>query len=151
MNYIKEAEQRLKYYGDLYKSIEHMNREISRLIYQAGPKSNSKSIVDITKIPDSAKDETYNILFKIQTLVNSKTKTEKELEKIDSVLRDISQDEGCEYYGEVLRKWYIERVPKEYIAHDIGYSSRRSIYTVRAKAIRKFAVRLFGLNALKII
>ncbi len=152
MNYIKEAEQYLKYYADLHKSIENMDKEIARLIYRSVPKGSTSSVLDLTGIRgNNNQDDAYNTLFKIQNLIKSKANTEEELEKIDKILEDISQEKDCEYYGQVLRKWYIERIPKEDIAREIGYSSKRSVYSLRSKAIRKFAIRLFGLEALKIV
>jgi hypothetical protein len=47
--------------------------------------------------------------------------------------------------------WYIEELPKEKIAEIIGYSSKQSIYDIEAKAIRKFAIMLFGIDVLKAI
>ncbi|MBU5439481.1 hypothetical protein KQI42_15810 [Tissierella sp. MSJ-40] len=152
MNYIKEAENYLKHYGDMYESIENMDKEISRLIRESGPQDITAIQYDITGIPGGCKqDEAINVLFKIQILTENRHNTKKELEKIDKILDEISEEEGCEFYGQVLRKWYIERVPKEDIAESIGYSSRQSIYTLKGKAIRKFSIRLFGLEALKMI
>lgn len=54
-------------------------------------------------------------------------------------------------YGEVLKMWYVDKLPKEEIAEEVKYSSRQSIYDIKNKAIRKFAIRLFGLEALKMV
>lgn len=152
MNYIKEAENYLYHYADLYKSIENMDREISKLVRDSGPKDIKAMQYDADKVQTSCKqDEAFNTLFKIQTLTASRKETKKKLSEIEKLLKELSKDEGCELYGQVLRKWYIERIPKEDIAEQIGYSSRQSIYTLKSKAIRKFAIRLFGLEALKII
>jgi transposase len=43
----------------------------------------------------------------------------------------------------------IDKLPKEDIAEMIGYSSKRSVYDIREKAIRKFAVMMFGIKALQ--
>lgn len=152
MNYIREAEKYLYYYHDLYKSLEQINREIYRLIGKAGPHDiTAVNYEQVKTNPSPGQDETINILFQIQKLLENREKTKQELEKIDELLQEISRDPGCELYGEILRKWYIEKMPKEEIAEKLGYSSRQSIYDLRAKAIRKFAVRLFGIGALEMI
>ena len=96
-------------------------------------------------------DEAYNTLFTIQKLTKSRKETKEKLKEIDSLLECLEEENGCELFGQVLRKWYIEKIPKEDIAREIGYSSRQSIYTLKGKAIRKFAVRLFGLKSLKMM
>lgn len=152
MNYIKEAENYLHYYRELQKSIKTMKRELSRLFEQQEPKTVKATQYDITGIPGMMQqDEAYNVLFKIQKITDSIRTTEKAIKEIDIILDDISIDEGCELYGLVLRMWYINKIPKEEIAEEVSYSSRQSVYDIRNKAIRKFAVRLFGLEALKMI
>jgi hypothetical protein len=60
----------------------------------------------------------------------------------------ISQDSGCERYKDILLMWYVEKIPKEDIANNIGYSHRQSVYEIKNKAIKKFTVALFGIVAL---
>lgn len=155
MNYIKEAENVLWYYNDLYRSIENMNREIAKIVSRQGPSSLNAIQLDVTGIHGSgdADDNTYNLLFKLKTLTENYEKTTLELDEINKILDEISQDEGCERYGEVLRKWYIEKIPKEEIAKHLGYSvtSRTTIYDIRSRAIKKFAVRYHGIEVVKAI
>jgi len=153
VNYIKEAEKYLYYYNELYRSLEHMRRERSRLIGKSCPSSDVVAKFDLTGVRASAHDEAINDLYKIKVLTENIAETEKALAEVDKILEEISKDPGCELYGEVLRKWYIEKIPKEEIAEEIGYSenSRQSIYNIRNAAIRKFAVRLFGIGALKVV
>ncbi|TZE81991.1 hypothetical protein [Calorimonas adulescens] len=146
MNYIKEAENYLYYYADMHRSLERMEHEICKLVSQAGPRGIKSAVLDETGIKAGHQDETMNILFRLQILTENKEETKRELEKIDKILDEISRDPGCELYGLVLRKWYIEQRPKEEIAAEIGYSSRQSIYSLQAKAIRKFAVQFFGIR-----
>ena len=89
------------------------------------------------------------MLFKLKTLSENRERTVAELSKIDQVLKEISQEEGCEHYGQVLKEWYVCRTPKDEIAKAVGYSSKQSIYDIKNRAIRKFAVRHFGLEALR--
>lgn len=153
MNYIKEAENILWYYNDLYRSIENMNREIAKLVSKQGPSALNAIQLEVTGIHGSgdADDNTYNLLFKLKTLSENRAKTIEELEKADKILDEISQESGCELYGQVLKEWYIKRTPKDEIAEQIGYSTRVSVYQIRDRAIKKFAVRHFGLDTLKVI
>jgi DNA-directed RNA polymerase specialized sigma subunit len=77
-----------------------------------------------------------------------KDRTLVEIAKVDSLLNAISQDLGCERYKDILFMWYVEKKPKEYIANEVGYSQRQSVYEIKNKAIKKFAVALFGIVAL---
>ena len=142
LNYIKEAEKHLRYYKDLDRSIVNMDRQIGRLVSKAGPKSLTAIVLDDVKVQSSAHDETINIIYEIQLLTANKAKTQEELDKIDRILDEISQEHGCELYGKVLRKWYIEQKSKEVILEELHYSenSRRSVYNIKNEAIRKFAV-----------
>jgi hypothetical protein len=155
LNYIKEAENVLWYYNDLYRSVENMNREIAKIVSRQGPSSLNAVQLDATGVRGSgdADDNTYNLLFRLKTLTENREKTLAELGEIDSLFEEISQEQGCELYGKVLKKWYIEKVPKEEIAKQIGYSptSRTSIYDLKARAIKKFAVRYHGIEAVKAI
>ena len=153
MNYIKEAENILWYYNDLYRSIENMNREIAKIVSRQSPSALNAISLDPTGCHGSgdADDNTYNLMFKIKTLTDSRESTMVELGKLDELLEDISRDPGCELYGRVLQEWYIKRTPKEEIARNIGYSHKRSIYQIKGRAIKKFAVRNFGLDAMRII
>lgn len=96
--------------------------------------------------------EMINISCELQMYLNIKSETEQEMKDIDEALEDISKDAGCEFYGSVLRKWYIDGIkPKEEIARQLNYSSKTSIYDIRHDAIRKLAVALYGKRALDAI
>lgn len=152
MNYIKEAENVLWYYNDLYRSVENMNREIAKIVGRQGPSALNAIPMDPTGIHGSgdADDNTYNLLYKLKVLSENREKTMTELSQVDRLLDEISQDPGCELYGQVLRGWYIERITKNEIAAQIGYDSR-NVYRIKDRAIKKFAVRQFGLEAMNVI
>lgn len=72
-----------------------------------------------------------------------------EVDRIDKELDSICIEPGCERYKDVLVMWYVEKLDREEIAHEIGYSHRQSAYEIRNKAIKKFAITLFGIEALR--
>lgn len=149
MDYIEEAEKYLRHYQDLYRSLSNMRRERAILMGKAAPRGYKES--DYTQPVVSGgpgQEDAYNLLFKIKVLTENITKTTEKLKEIDEILNGISQEPGCELYGDILNKWYIEKLPREEIAQEANYCER-NIYKIRDKAIQKFAVNLFGLNAVK--
>jgi hypothetical protein len=84
-------------------------------------------------------------------LQRSLAETRQQIAAITAAIDSIGRDVGCEQYPAVLRMWYIERLPKEEIAEKLNYSasSRASIYSLKQAAIKKFAVTIFGVAALK--
>lgn len=153
MNYIKEAENILWYYNDLYRSIENMNREIAKIVSRQSPSTLNAISLEPTGVHGSgdADDNTYNLMFRLKTLTDNREATLLELGKVDQILEEISREPGCELYGKVLREWYIVRTPKEEIASNIGYSHKSTVYRLKDRAIKKFAVRHFGLEVMKVI
>lgn len=150
MDYVKEAEKRLRHYRDLEKSLEQMDRDIARIINRCKPAELNAVAMDITGIRSGKVDEAYNILYKLQTLKESRQETEEEAEEIANLLKDISQEPECNLYGKVLYSWYVKQKPRDEIAKEIGYSVRQT-YNIRDQAIRKFAVRILGIKALEAI
>jgi hypothetical protein len=150
MDYVREAEKVLYHYRDLKFALENLSHQIAKVIGQSAP-ARAKGEMEITGIKYGYRDDAYNSLFKLQVLTENKEKTAAEIEKIDKLLDALEKESDCEYYAQVLREWYIEKTPKEEIAGLINYSpnSRQSIYNIKDKAIRKFAVMYFGLGALK--
>lgn len=150
MNYIKEAENRLTYYRELQRSVDEMTRRIARLVAKAGPEQLRAAVLDDVGVSSGRHDTTLNIILEIQKLQESLLETKKGLFEIDAILDEISHGEGCENYGKLLRMWYMQRASKEIIAEQLCCSIRK-VYYDKDAAIRKFAVRIFGMAALKIV
>jgi hypothetical protein len=109
--------------------------------------------MDLTGVRAPQSHDTLNQIYQLQKWQEMKELTLIEMEKVDDALAVICHDSGCERYKDVLVMWYVAKLDKEDIAREIGYSetSRKSIYEIKSKAIRKFAVALFGVTALKAI
>lgn len=151
MNYIEEAENYLRHYYDLHRSLQNMRRERGKLIGRSAPKGYSeKDYTQPRPSNMSGQDDAYDVLFKIKTLTDNIQKTEGYLEEVNIILDEISVEPGCELFGDILRKWYIEKLPREEIAQESQYCER-NIYKIKDKAIRKFAVNIFGLDAVSIV
>jgi hypothetical protein len=155
LNYIEEAEKYLRNYRHLRGSVETMRRERERLIGKAGPRGEENMAIALDAVGGGKGgggefDEAINLVWRIRELTDNIRETEERLAEIDELLDEISEGEGCECFGIVLRKWYIDKVPKERIGEEIGYQER-NIYYLKAKAIRVFAVRMLGIRALEAI
>lgn len=150
MNYIQEAEKRLRHYRDLINSIEHMNRDIAKIINRSSPSELNAVAMDITGIRCSKTDEAINVLYELQTLKESVEKTNQEITDIDEILKEISREKECHLYGKVLFLWYVKRKDREDIGREIGYSGRH-VNRIKDEAIRKFAVSILGIKALEAI
>lgn len=151
MNCIREAENYLRYYRELQQSINHANRMIGRLKMQTAPGAVSAVNIEVTGIRSSKPVNTLNQLYQLQKWQEMKERTLEEIEKIEEALAGINQAQGCERYRDVLFMWYVERLDKDEIAEKLSYSHRQSAYEVKNKAIKKFAVALFGVVALEAI
>ncbi|PAB61333.1 DUF1492 domain-containing protein [Anaeromicrobium sediminis] len=145
MNYIREAELYLKHYGDLKYSLNHINREITKLKWSGAP-SDAKAIV-IDDMPQGNKvpEDIMDIAYKLKCYIEMKKETEEKLEEVDATLDEMNED--GEQLGDVLRMWYIDRASKEEIAEELSYS-RSNVYYQKDKAIKKFAIRIFGIRGL---
>ncbi|MDF2568681.1 MAG: hypothetical protein K0R55_285 [Sporomusa sp.] len=153
MDCIREAENYLRYYRELTKSVEHADRMIGQLTWQTAPKTLGVVTMDVTGVRVSQSHDTLTQIFQLQKWQEMRELTLIEMAKVEDVLNSICQDPGCERYRDVLVMWYVEKMEKEDIARSIGYSetSRRIVYEMKTDAIRKFSVALFGVTALKAI
>ena len=151
MDYIREAENYLRYYRQLQISLDHASREIARLMH--GPSGIRTAVIDMTGIRAQKPHDTLKQCYQLQQWQAMREQTRFEIERLDEILNSISAEPGCERYKEILLLWYVEKMDKDDIARELGYSpnSKESIYGIKNKAIRKFAVALFGIRALQAI
>lgn len=151
MNYIREAENYLRYYRELQQSILHANRMIAKLTWQGAPRDAGAVNMDVTGIRASKPVNTLNQIYQLQKWQEMRERTQVEIDKVEESLSVVSVDPGCERYRDVLVMWYVDKLDKEAIAEEIGYSqtSRKSVYEIKNRAIKKFAVSLFGVAALE--
>ncbi len=147
MNCIREAEEHLWYYRDMKRSLEHIERKLNKLHWDGKPQELKAVEIDGMPHANRQHDDMINIMYEYKRYLHMKETTELEIKEIDMILDDITKEKGCEHYKDVLKMWYIEKATKYEIALKIGYSER-SVYHHKEKAIKKFAIQLFGLSAL---
>lgn len=150
MNCIREADNYLRYYRELHQSIEHADYMINKLVNQTAPKDMSAVSMDITEIRAGKPCNTLNQMYQLQMWQEMKERTQVEIDKVNFILESISRDPECDKYKDILFMWYVTKDTKEFISYELGYSER-SIYYIKEKAIRKFSVALFGIQALQAI
>lgn len=150
MNYIKEAENYLKYYRNLKKSLDHANYMINNFTWLTAPNSIHAVVNDPSGISARKPVNTVEQLYELVRWQEQKKQTQKEIDHIEEILNDMVKEKGCEKYRRVLEMWYVEKEDKEYIAQELNYCTR-NVFRVKEKALEKFAVTLFGIKALKAI
>jgi hypothetical protein len=150
MDYIREAENYLRYYRELHQSVEHANYMISKLVNQTAPSDMSAVSIDITGIRAGKPCNTLNQLYELQMWQEMKERTLVEIKKIDSVLDTISQEQGCNRYRDFLFMFYVEKRSMFSISEELQYTERH-MWRLKKDIIQKFAIALFGITALKVV
>lgn len=144
MDIIKDAESYLEGYYDLKNSIINITKEIELL------DEDIKSIKNLDYSGMSHRSEVshsddrlVNLLYKKQVKESLLERTKEKVAFIDNILTKLSKEED----GKVLKAYYIDTLRKEELEKAIG-SSERNIYRMKNKALRRFAIQLFGIVAL---
>lgn len=161
MDLIKEAENRIKEYKLLKRSLKNMDAEIIRLKWLGAPKNIKAVRVDSIRTHDS--NDMLSIACAIEYCKEAIALTKIEIQRIDTNLNYISREIGKEDYGELLRLWCIgkqeenpdtgeieyKKVTKEEICEMLRYSaeSRSYFYERKKDALRKFAKAYWGVKA----
>ena len=140
MNYIKEAETYLKDYYDFNKSLENIHIELESIEQELI----SVKSINYDDVPAcgscNSDDRIVNLIFKKQVKEEAYKLTSSKIEHIDIILNEMGED------GVILRRAYIDGDMHFKIYNDLNLSER-TFYSRKAIAIRKFAIRLFGLKA----
>lgn len=144
---IQRAEEYLEYYRELKHSIKRIDRELLKLQYDGLPKLPGATV--ITDMPTSHKHrpDALEVAYRITSLIDCRHETAKVLEEIDDALDFISSKQGQSVYGELLRMWYVDKLTKEEICDKLKYSERW-LYSIKDKALKSFAVALYGTKAI---
>ena len=146
MNYIKEAENYLRHYNSLKESTKHALYMINQIKNRAAPSSKVNADYEITGIHAGSVANTLNDLYELQIWHGVYEDNMSAIEHIDEMLLSLD-DRECM----VLRLWYIQNVHIVDIARELNYTERRSVYNLKNRALKNFAVKMFGLKALKAI
>lgn len=152
MNYIKEAENILINNRKLNDSLKNLNNRKKYLIFKSQPKEIGG--IDYSKLAiqkHNYSDDTLSQICEITQIDEQIKETEAELKIVNDIIEQIkSEDETLEKF---IKLKYIER-PKDnlrVISRELGYSedSNHTIYDIKNKALREFAIRYFGSKVIK--
>jgi len=144
MDIIKDAESYLESYWDLKDSIITIAKEIELLDEDIkSVKSLDYSGMPHGNGPSQPDDRLINLLYKKQVKEKLLEITKDKVTFIDDILLKLSKYED----GKVLRAYYIDGLRKEELEKAIG-SCERNIYRMKNKAVRRFAIHIFGIVAL---
>lgn len=152
MNYIKESEEVLKNHGKLNKALKNLEKRQEKLLYKTQPKEigatdYSRPAIQHTDYSEDA----VNQICELADINKQIQETEEEMKLVKNILEDIKLQDMLLY--DFLKIKYIEK-PKlgmREVAEELGYSpeSNKTIYSIKHKAIKEFAIRYFGARAIK--
>lgn len=152
MNYIKESEEILKNHRKLNNALSNLNCRKRRLILKGVPKDIAG--IDYSRPAIQHMDyaeSTINEIVELMEINKQIEETQNEMQLVDDILEVIKkEDQELEKF---LKLKYITKYKKSMseIANEMGYSreSRKTIYNIKDRALKEFAIRYFGVIALK--
>lgn len=146
MDYVKEAENYLRHYASLKKSVEHAQYMIERLTYKSRPRKVGAVQNDVTGVAAQCPGNTLQEMYELQKWKAVCEDSAGEIAHIEELLEGLDERER-----RILRLWYVKRMDKYDIAAELGYENRESVYPLKTKALKNFSVILFGIHALRAI
>lgn len=146
MDYVKEAENYLRHYASLKKSVEHAQYMIERLTYKSRPREVGAAQNDVTGVAAQCPGNTLQEMYELQRWQSVREESLHEIGHIERLLEGMDEKER-----RILEMWYVQKMDKLDIAQEMGYETRKSVYEIRDRGLKSFSVFLFGLQALKTI
>lgn len=142
MDYIREAIERLRHLKNLYKAQENLKDTILDLklkcqgkerVLDGMPKGSGSVTYD---------DEIINNMFKLQQSEAQFKETVAAIKKINKELDGLEEKDR-----ELLVQWYVEKIDRLDLCSKYNIS-QSELYRRKDKAIRKFAVQVFGIRVI---
>lgn len=147
MNYINEAMEYLTSYKDLKIAVENLKEKETKL----SENLHSLKPINLNGMPKGKSvevdDVLVNTIFQLDQTKKFIKETEDKIREIDLVLENLKSNDATEEYEKLLRLWYIEEWTKIAMTKEFNCSDRQ-LYRIRAKAIRKLAIQLFGIKVI---
>lgn len=146
MDYVKEAENYLRHYASLKKSVSHAKFMIDQLAFRACPGEVSAITNDITGVSAQHPVNTLQEMYELQKWKAVCEDSAGEIAHIEELLNGMDEKEH-----QLLDLWYIQRAPVIDIMTEMDYETRQAVYNLKSRAVKNFSVILFGIHALKAI
>ena len=138
MRWDEEAKDRLRYYGQKKRAVEHLEEEIYRLEQEATALRGG--ILDGTRSRSAKNDRVLNNMVMRQELEWTLKDTRRWLRLTESAIDSLDDD-----LREVLNSCYIQQVNDRW--QDVCASlqlERSNYYRLKKEALRKFTISLYG-------
>lgn len=146
MDYIRETVEYLKNYNNLDIARQNLKDEILELeeaLKSVGQINYSDMpLGSQTKLPD---DKTINKMFRLSKAKEEYKTTLITIKRMDKVLK-IFNETNPKFYT-ILKAYFIDHLVEEDILKQFSYSERH-LRRLKEKALRSFAVQLFGVKTL---
>lgn len=146
MDYIKEAENYLKHYASLRKSVSHARYMIDKLMMKSCPNEISAVNNDITGVSAQHPVNTLQEMYEIKKWQDVCNDSETEIKHIEEMLMGMDEKEH-----RILELYYMDRMKVIDIMVAMDFETRQAVYNLKSTALKKFSVKLFGIHALKAI
>lgn len=144
MNYVREAIEYLRNYGDLKIAQENLEDKLHELNGSLeGYKEVNNSGMPGGGSAGAPDDKVCNLIFIRDRTTESLIETNNTIMKIDYILSKLGEEER-----KIIISSYAEEKSDLLIAEELNIS-RRTFYRYRGEAIRKLAVQLFGIQVIK--
>ena len=152
MNYIKESEEILKNHRKLNTSLNNLYHRRDKIVKSGFPRELMGNSYEKPNIQHTAySDSTINEVCEIMEINAQIEETKEEMQLVNDILEQIKvEDEVLEKF---IRLKYItdyKRSMRE-IASKLNYSenSNHTIYDIRNRALKEFAILYFGVRGIK--
>lgn len=152
MNYIKESEEILKNHRKLNTSLNNLYHRRDKIVKSGFPRELMGNSYEKPNIQHTAySDSTINEVCEIMEINAQIEETKEEMQLVNDILEQIKvEDDVLEKF---IRLKYItdyKRSIRE-IASKLNYSenSNHTIYDIRNRALKEFAILYFGVRGIK--
>lgn len=146
-NYVDKAINELENYKTLRAAAHNIESEINRLKKKLSKTGAGHGSLVSNYTGEHGSTTFYNfedVVNEILAKDYELTDTLEKIESINSALDRLSTEVCMPDYQKVLILWHVEELSKEQICKVMNYESRKSIYNLHNRAIKKFTILLFG-------
>jgi len=152
MNYIKESEEILKNHRKLNTSLNNLYIRRNKIIKSGFPRELMGTSYDKPDVQHMDYSEsTINEICEVMEINAQINETKEEMQLVDDILEQIKKED--EILEKFIKLKYITEYKKSMreIAKKLHYSenSNHTIYDIKKKALKEFAVLYFGVRGIK--
>lgn len=149
MNYLKEAEEELKRYNDLNKSLDVIHEDLRIINFDLTTVKASSCDSQPGGNRVNGDDAIANMIFKKQSKERAYTSTKAAIKNIERALDNIEMDgEKKTSDREILKMFYIDKLGETRTAENL-FISKATFHRRKYIALKRFATQFFGLDASK--